>query len=59
MQINVGDIIVIEAQNDHGVVESINKGYTYIYWNDGVVRSIDNSILMDLVFQNRWKHYAI
>ena len=58
MQINVGDIIVID-EHDHGVVESIRKGCTYIYWNDGVVRHIHNSVLMDLIFQNRWKHYAI
>lgn len=59
MQINIGDIIVIDAHNDHGVIQSIEKGYIYIYWNDGVVRSIACTTLIDILLLKRWTHYAI
>ena len=59
MQIDIGDIIVIDAHSDHGVVESVEKGYTYIYWNDGVIRSIACTTLIELLRMKRWTHYAI
>jgi hypothetical protein len=61
MQINIGDIVVIPAQNDHGVIQSIEKNYVWIwiYWNDGVARSICRKTLFELVMMKRWTYHAI
>ena len=59
MKINIGDIVVIPSANDHGVIESVEKGYAYIYWNDGVIRSIACTTLIEIIRMKRWTHHAI
>lgn len=59
MQIKIGDIIVIDAHNDHGILQSVKNDYAYIYWHDGIVRSIAVTTLIELLRMKRWTHYAI
>jgi hypothetical protein len=59
MQINIGDIVVIPAQNDHGVIQSFEKNWVWIYWNDGVSRSISRTTLSEILLLKRWTHHAI
>jgi hypothetical protein len=59
MQINIGDIVIIPAHNDHGVIQSFEKNYVWIYWNDGVVRSIARTNLIEIILMKRWTYHAI
>jgi hypothetical protein len=60
MFLKVGDIITINDRGDIGVIESFSDSLTYIFWNDGVTRSIYTDILRTEILRRKiWEHHAI
>lgn len=57
MKLKIGDIVI--DNKDIGIIQSFNKNLVYIYWNDGVTRSLYKDILQNILFNKKWEHHAI
>jgi hypothetical protein len=57
MNLKIGDIVI--HNKDIGIIQSFSKNTVYIYWNDGVTRSLYTDILQNILFNKKWEHYAV